>query len=95
MKSNQLTGRIVIPLNFQQKAITVNFPTTQELFCCLYLEKVSNRVILEKVKDTVNSQLWDQQGGFSETDLAQIREPPSKLLWNSPSSGFLSVYHLC
>lgn len=40
--------------------------------------KVFNRVILERVKDTVNSQLRDQQAGFRETDLAQIREPPSK-----------------
>ena len=35
--------------------------------------KVFNRIILERVKDTVDSQLMDQQGGFRKTDLAQIK----------------------
>ena len=35
--------------------------------------KVFNRIILERVKDTVDSQLRDQQGGFRKTDLARIK----------------------
>ena len=41
MKRYQLTGRRVISLNFQRKAISVNVPTTEELLCCLCLEKFS------------------------------------------------------
>ena len=35
--------------------------------------KVFNRIILERVKDTVDCQLRDQQGGFRKADLARIK----------------------
>ena len=58
MKSYQLAGRRVISLNFQRRAISANVPATEELLCC------PCRVILKRVKDTVDSQLRDQQAGF-------------------------------
>ena len=49
--------------------------------------KVLKRVLLERMKETANPKLRDQQAGFRRTKLVQTRSPACASSWNSHWSG--------
>ena len=89
MRSYQLTGRRVISLNFQRRAISVNVPTTEEFLCRLCPEKFSTGSFWREWRTLSILNPGINRQDLGKTDLTQIKWPPSELLWNSPLSGIL------